>query len=93
MTTTHVVEMEPGFFGVQVEEGHLTTSHRVRVTDGLVDDLQLGDAERSQIVAESIGFLLERVPATSIPDELKLDDIAHEHPEYYDELRARLRSV
>lgn len=86
----NIIEMEPEFFGVQVAEGDVTTSHRVRVTDGFVDDLQLGDVDRARIVDESIGFLLERVPTTSIPEELELDDIVDEHPEYYDELRARL---
>ncbi|MDP8953545.1 MAG: hypothetical protein M3N37_01230 [Actinomycetota bacterium] len=92
MTAIAITEMEPHHFGVQVEEGNITTSCRVRLTDGFVDDLQLGDMDGARIVHESIAFLLERVPATSLAPELSLDTITREHPEYYDELRARLSS-
>lgn len=90
MTTTSVTEMEPGWFGVQVEDGDTTTSHRIHLSEGLVDDLVLGDAEPSRIVEESVGFLLERIAATSIPPEVSLDRVARDYPEYADELRLRL---
>jgi hypothetical protein len=90
MTSMHIVAMEPEFFGVQVEEGGLTTSHRVRLTDGFVDDLQLEDVERDRIVEETIDFLIERVPATSIPEIVDIDELWRDYPDYYDELRARL---
>jgi hypothetical protein len=90
MTTTTVTEMEPSWFGVQVDEGDTTTSHRIHLPDSLVDDLTLGSVDRSRIVEETVGFLLERIPATSIPPELSLDHVGRDYPEYYDELRLRL---
>jgi hypothetical protein len=90
MTSIAITEMEPEHFGVQVEEGDVTTSCRVRLSGGFVDDLQLGDVDGARIVHESVAFLLDREPATSLPPELSLDTIARDHPEYYDELRARL---
>jgi hypothetical protein len=90
MTTTTVTEMEPGWFGVQVEDGDITTSHRIRLSRGLVDDLLLDDADPARIVEESVGFLLERVAATSIPAEVSLDQVTRDYPEYPDELRLRL---
>ena len=90
MTSIAITPMEPGSFGVQVEEGDVTTSHRVHLSDGLVSDLQLSDVEPERIVNESVAFLLDRVPATSLPDELSLDSIAGDHPDYYEELRSRL---
>ena len=90
MTAIAITEMEPHHFGVQVEEGDITMSCRVRLTQGFVDDLQLDDIDGVRIVKESIGFLLEREPATSLPPELSLDTIARDYPEYYDDLRARL---
>lgn len=90
MTTIAVTEMEPLHFGVQVEEGNIVTSCRVRITEGFVDDLLLGDIDETRIVKESLAFLLEREPATSLPSELTLDTIARDHPDYYDELRVRL---
>ena len=90
MTAITVTEMEPHRFGVQVEEGGMTVSCRVRVTDGFIDDLYLVDVDPAEIVSESVAFLLDRVPATTLPDELSLDAIAHEYPEYHDEVTARL---
>jgi hypothetical protein len=90
MTGIAITEMEPGSFGIQVEEGDLTTSHRVSISSGFVDDLQLAEVDPVRIVRESVGFLLERVPATSLPPAMSLDDIGRDYPEYYDELRARL---
>lgn len=90
MTTIAVTEMEPLHFGVQVEEGNVVTSCRVRVAEGFLDDLLLDDIDPARIVRESISFLLDREPATSLPAELSLDTVARGYPEYYDELRARL---
>ncbi len=90
MTTMTITEMEPDHFGVQIEEGDVTTSHRVRVPGGFVDDLQLAEVDRERIVRETLAFLLERVPATQVPPELTVDGIGREYPEYYDELRGRL---
>lgn len=92
MTTINVTAMEPGHYGVQVEEGDTITSHRVRVPDALLDELDLTDADPERVVHESIGFLLEREQATSILTEFALDDIARFFPEYYDELKARMSS-
>lgn len=90
MSEVVITAMEPGRFGVQVAEGDVTTSHRVTVRDGMVDDLALGGVDRERLVRESFGFLLEREPATSILSEFALDDIATYFPDYYDELRRRL---
>lgn len=90
MTTITVTEMEPDHFGVQAEERAVTTSHRVHVSPALLDDVGLSDAGHARVVHASIGFLLEREPATSILPTFALDDIARHHPECYDELKARL---
>jgi hypothetical protein len=90
MTVIRVVAMEPEHFGVQVEEGDTTTAHRVELPGQLLDDLAIFDVEPATVVEESIGFLLEREPATSILDEFSIEDIPTHFPEFYDELRARL---
>lgn len=82
--------MAPGEFGVQVREGDTTTSHRVTVPEGLLDDLQLSADDAQRVVQESFGFLLEREPASSIMKEFALTDISRYFPEYLEELRARL---
>lgn len=90
MSEITVTEMAPGEFGVQVQEGDTTTSHRVRVPESFVDDLLLGDEDQARIVHESFAFLLEREPATSILSEFALPTITGYFPEYPDELRRRL---
>lgn len=90
MTSIAVTEMGPGQFGVEVEEGHERTGHLITVPDALVDDIGLIDVDPALVVRESVGFLLDREPSTSIGDELSLDEIGRRYPDYYDELRARL---
>lgn len=90
MTDIAVTQMEPGHFGIQVEEGTVITSHRASLSGGLVDDLQLGEIDPVRIVRESVAFLLDRLPATSLPSEIALDGLGREYPDYYDELRSRL---
>jgi hypothetical protein len=88
-----ITAMEAGWFGVQVAEGHVETSHRVRVPDDLPSRIGLADPNPAQLeglVRESMEFLLEREPATSILAEFSLHDIARYFPEYYDELRRRV---
>ena len=85
--------MEAGWFGVQIAEGKVETSHRVEVPEDLPERLGLVDAAEPDVmglVRESMEFLLEREPATSILEEFSLDDIARYFPEYYDELRTRI---
>ncbi len=90
MTGIAVTPMEPGHFGVQVTEGDTTTSARVRVPDALLDDLAMVDVPRERVVQETIGFLLDRQPATALQGEWSLDDVAGRFPDFVDELRARL---
>lgn len=85
-----ITPMEPDTFGVQLEEGDARTSHRVHVPTELLDDLGLADVDRELIVRETLAFLLEREPPTSILDEFSLDDVAGYFPEYYEELRRRV---
>jgi hypothetical protein len=90
MTVIRVVPMEPEHFGVQVEEGDTTTAHRVELPGQLLDDLALVDVEPTTIVEESIGFLLDRRPATSLLEEFSIEDIPRQFPDFYDELLTRL---
>lgn len=90
MSEITITPMEPGHYGVQVAEGDTTTSHRVAVPDTLLDDLGLNGVDPELVVRETIGFLLEREPATSIMSEFSLDQVPRFFPEYYDELQARL---
>jgi len=92
MTEITVTAMEPEHFGVQVREGDLTTSHRVRVPTAMLEDLDLADVDPEVVVRETIAFLLEREPGTSVDDELDVERIPGSFPEFYDELRARVAS-
>lgn len=90
MSDIEITALEPGHYGVAITEGTTTTHHRVAVPDGLATDVGAPDAEPEVLVRESVEFLLEREPASSILEEFSLNDISRYFPEYPDELRARL---
>lgn len=89
MTEIAITPMEDHVYGVQVTEGDVTTSHRVRVP---LDPFESGvpDGDHELLVRESILFLLEREPATAILDEFSLVDIPKFFPEYREEVSRRL---
>jgi hypothetical protein len=89
-TAITITAIDPDSFGVQVEDGATTTSHRVHVPDALIADLGLADIDGELVVRESFEFLLEREPPSSILGEFSLDVISRYFPEYHDELRRRL---
>lgn len=90
VTDVVVTPLEPGRFRAEVTEGHLTTSHRVIVPPGLLDRVGLAGADEERVVQETMRFLLEREPATSILPEFSLDDVPRFFQDFYEELRRRL---
>lgn len=87
-----ITRLDEGNFGVEVRQGSVTTNHRVSVPASLVDDLGLADVDPEQLVRESIAFLLEREPATSILPDFGLDIIPRYFPEYSEEVVRRVQS-
>jgi hypothetical protein len=77
-------------FRVEVRGPGGTTSHTVDVPKGLVDELGWGDAGELELVRESVAFLLEHEPATSILRHFSLDVIGRYFPEYPTEIGRRL---
>ena len=92
MSSIKITSLEPGVYGVEIDEGHLTTGHRVRVPDDLFDS-GLPEADPELLVRESIGFLLEREPATAIRDDFSVADIADYFPEYPTEIATRVTTA
>lgn len=76
VTEIAVTAMGPGHFGVQVTEGATTTSHRVSVPEGLLEDLGLPGADEEEFVRQSFEFLLAREPAGSILSSFSLEVIS-----------------
>lgn len=90
MSDIVVTAMGPDRYGVQVHEaGGVETSHVVTVPEGFLHDLGI-EAPPDQVVRESIAFLLDREPATSILEEFELPVISEYFGDYTDELRRRL---
>ena len=90
VSDVQVRAMEPGHYGVQVQEGQATTSHRVEVPSSLLESLGLGQEEGEALVEESFAFLLEREPATSILTEFTLSDIGRYFDDYGEEIARRM---
>src|SRR5207247_9388832 len=81
VTDIVITPLERGRYRAELTEGHLTTSHRVIVPDGLLDEVGLVGADEERVVRETMRFLLEREPATSILPEFALDDV----PRYFED--------
>jgi hypothetical protein len=56
----------------------------------MLEELDLAEVDRERVVHESIAFLLEREPSTSILPEFSLEEIGGFFPEYFQELPNRL---
>jgi hypothetical protein len=87
-----VTALEPGHFGVEVEEGHVTTSHQVAVPAVFLDNLGLPDVDQTELVEETFRFRLDREPADAILRSFPIDQVARYFPDFYDEMRTRLGS-
>lgn len=87
MSEIEVAPQGGGAFRVMVT-GPPTTTHRVTIPKGMLDDLKGVTPEA--VVRESFAFLLEREPNTSILAEFSLDVIERYFPEYRQELPRRL---
>ena len=89
MTELSVVRDGPRTFVAEVH-GERTTRHLVEVPPSMLDDFGLSADSGELLVRESMEFLLEREPATSIMSEFSLDVIEQYFPEYREELGRRL---
>jgi hypothetical protein len=89
MTDILVTPLEPGWFGVEVVEGHVRTGHRVHVPEDLFES-GLPDADPEELARETVAFLLEREPATSLAPEFNVIDVSKAWPDYPEEIRARV---
>jgi hypothetical protein len=98
MSHVHVRHLGPHEYAAEVSESDahgnapaaLPTTHRVRVDERVLDDLGIVDPDEVALVRESIEFLLEREPATSIADEFELSDITSRYDDYLNEVSTRL---
>jgi hypothetical protein len=101
MSHVTVRHLGPHEFAVQIAESDahgnapaaLPTSHRVRVDERVLDDLGIIDPDRSEeaaLVRQSVEFLLEREPATSIGNDFELSDVTTRYEEYLTEIATRL---
>jgi hypothetical protein len=68
----------------------VTTHHRVRVAKEDIERLA-GGRSAEELLQESIRFLLEREPNTSILPSFDLPVIGHYFPEYEREIQTRLQ--
>ena len=84
-----MVEQATGTFRVTVRDDTGTTTHTVRVPEGLPGTLGCGQVPVVELVRSSFAFLLAREPATSILRTFSLDQIGHYFPDY-PEIIARL---
>ena len=94
MSDLTVRPLGPHHYAVTVTEsgGSPRTDHEVTVDDRFLDDAGLIDLDRPEeerLVRDSVGFLLEREPATSIEHTFALSDLAGRYADFLDEMGVR----
>lgn len=101
MSHVTVRHLGPHEYAVEVAESDahgnapaaLSTNHRVRVDEQVLDDLGIINPDREDeeaLVRESIEFLLEREPSTSIGNSIDLSDVSSRYADYLTEIPTRL---
>ena len=85
-----VLPMGEHQFAAEVHEANETTHHRVVSSQQLLDDLAIPEPDEQMLVAESVKYLLQKVPVTAVPEEIDLTGIQEEDLEYLNEIRARM---
>ena len=101
MSHISVRHLGPHQYAVEVAESDthgnapaaLSTTHRVRVDEQVLDDLGIINPDQSDeevLVRESVEFLLERELATSIGDDFELSDLTRRYEDYLSEIPTRL---
>lgn len=94
MSDIDVRHLGPHHFAVSVQESQGTPrlDHEVTVDDRFLDDFGLIDPDRAQeedLVRQSVQFLLDRKPATSMDHRFNLSDLGDRFPDFFDEMRTR----
>ncbi|HEY5252403.1 MAG TPA: hypothetical protein VIJ09_12110 [Acidimicrobiales bacterium] len=82
MAEVSVVEQAAGAYLVTVTDHAATTTHTVRVPEGLPQALGWGSVPVDELVRASFTFLLAREPATSILRTFSLEQIGDYFPDY-----------
>ncbi|SDR04289.1 hypothetical protein [Actinopolyspora saharensis] len=77
-------------YAAEVHEGEQTTEHRVTFGQDTLEDLTSPPPAENEVVAESVRYLLEKEPSTSLPHDIDLGEIRSRDEEFIPELRARL---
>jgi hypothetical protein len=90
MTDVRVTPMEPGAYGVEVEEGGLTTGHRFHVPPSFWADRDVADVDDIEAVGAAARFLLDREPGTAIPAEVSFDELDTRYDDFVSEVRDRI---
>jgi hypothetical protein len=93
MTAVRVTALDPGDFGVEVEEGAVTTGHRFVVAPTFWEErgvYAVTDDDQPDAVKAAAEFLLEREPGVAIPEVVSFDELADRYGDFIDEVRARI---
>jgi hypothetical protein len=85
-----ILRLSPFEYGAEVHEGQDTTHHKVTLSRGFLDDLEMPDVAEEDVVAETIRYLLDREPGVAIEHDVDLDHLANHDHDYLAELRPRL---
>jgi hypothetical protein len=89
-TRIGVTALGPGHFGLEISEGPIATNHELTLSDEVLEEQGLFQVDQEEMAREIAELLLERMPATAIRPRLTLDQLVHDVPDFWADLRPRL---
>ena len=85
-----VLQLRTHEYAAEVHEGNETTEHRAVLSGDLLDTLGVAEAEEERLVAETVKYLLQRVPVTAVPHDIYVDELRRSETDFVSEMRARM---
>lgn len=86
----NVLRLHDFEYAAEIHQGNEFTEHRVLYAQGTLDDLMLPDVAERDFVIESVKYLLQDTPGTSLPHDIDLGELQGRDPEFIPEMRSRL---
>ncbi|ASU79043.1 hypothetical protein CDG81_12955 [Actinopolyspora erythraea] len=85
-----VMRLSEHRYAAEVHEASRTTEHQVTFGRETLDDLAPPVPEESDVVVETVRYLLEKEPSTALPHDIDLGELQSRDADFVPELRARL---
>ncbi len=88
--SVQVLQLGTREYAAEVREANQTTEHRVVFSQDVLDALDMPEPDEQRFVAESVRYLLQRIPVTALQHEIDLEGLQEEDGDFLAEVRSRM---